>query len=167
MNLRADRKSTVFSSAILTAVVVSGLLLTSCSQTNETGEDEKVTALGSLEVTAELSEIRGEFVDRADYDYAFVMKYRMLQVHRGDLSAETLYVGHYNPLKPRDRVADARVPEVGGNLKRFRVGDVHRMALEAPIDEYYMGGIINRYFGEETGPIYWAIWTNLASKPKP
>jgi len=39
------------------------------------------------------------------------------------------------------------------------------MALEVPIDDYYMGGIINRYFGEETGPIYWAVWTNQASRP--
>jgi len=135
----------------------------SCTQP-DTGEDEKVTALGSAEVTAKLVEIRGEFVDRPMYDYAFVMKYQVLKVHRGDVSADTIYVGHYNPLKPREKVADARVPEVGGTLKKFRAGDVHRMALEAPIDDHYMGGIINRYFEEETGPIYWAVWTNKATE---
>jgi hypothetical protein len=38
------------------------------------------------------------------------------------------------------------------------------MALEAPIDDYYMGGIINKYFGKFNGPIYWAVWTNEVSK---
>jgi len=94
------------------------------------------------------------------YDYAHVMKYEVLQVHRGQLEKDTIYVGHYNPAKRRDRVADARVPEIGGNLKRFRVGDVHRMALEVPIDDYYMGGIINKYFGQTEDPVHWAVWTN-------
>jgi hypothetical protein len=38
------------------------------------------------------------------------------------------------------------------------------MALEVPIDDYYMGGIINKYFGESEDPIYWALWTNLVIK---
>jgi len=75
-----------------------------------------------------------------------------------------IYVGHYNPAKSRDAVADARVPQIGGNLKQFRVGEVHRMALEVPIDDYYMGGIINKYFGQVNDPIYWAIWTNKSAK---
>jgi len=39
------------------------------------------------------------------------------------------------------------------------------MALEAPIDDYFMGGIVNKYFGQSTEPIYWAVWTNLAGEP--
>jgi hypothetical protein len=144
-------------------VLVASLFEISCGTKGDGGIDEEVTSLGSYEVTAALAEIEGEFVDRADYDYAFVMKYKVLTTHRGAIDSEIIYVGHYNPLKPRDRVADARVPEVGGNLKRFRVGDIHRMALEVPIDEHYMGGIINRYFGQETGPVYWALWTNQVS----
>ena len=61
-------------------------------------------------------------------------------------------------------VADARVPQIGGNLKQFRVGDVHHMALEVPIDDYFMGGIINKYFGVVKDPIYWAVWTDKAAK---
>ena len=55
---------------------------------------------------------------------------------------------------------DARAGDIGGNLKRFRVGDTQRLALELPIDDYYMGGIINKYFGQIDDPIYWAVWTN-------
>ncbi|MCB9782889.1 MAG: hypothetical protein H6751_07995 [Candidatus Omnitrophica bacterium] len=42
-------------------------------------------------------EIRGEFVNRADYDYAFVMKYKVLEVHRGKVDSDFIYVAHYNP----------------------------------------------------------------------
>lgn len=126
--------------------------------------DDKVSQVGSYEVTATLEEIRGEFVNRANYDYAFVMKYKVETVHRGTVDGDTIYIAHYNPQKPRTAAADARVPDVGGSVKRFRVGDAHRMALEAPIDDYYMGGIINRYFDEYKGIIYWAVWTNDASR---
>jgi len=124
------------------------------------GPDENLAKKGSVEVTAELVEIRGEFANRADYDYAFIMKYKVLQVHRGSVDGDTIYVAHYNPEKPRASVADSRVRDVGGSLKRFKAGDVHRMALETPLDDYYMGGVINRYFEEYKGPIYWAVWTN-------
>jgi hypothetical protein len=123
-----------------------------------------VTTRGTAEVIAELVEIRGEFVDRSDYDYAFVMKYKVLEVHRGEIEGDILHIAHYNPQKPRDRVVDARVVDVGGTLQQFRAGDIHRMALESPIDDFYMGGIINRYFEEYSGPLYWAVWTNPVSK---
>lgn len=129
------------------------------SQT-ESGEDAEVTTRGSAEVTARLVEIRGEFPENVNYDYAFVMKYEVLQTHRGGVDSDVIYVGHYNPRKPRAAAADERVEQVGGNLVQFRAGDVHRMALESPIDNYFMGGIIDKYFEEKSDPIYWAIWTN-------
>ncbi|MBN2317351.1 MAG: hypothetical protein JXM79_25735 [Sedimentisphaerales bacterium] len=137
---------------------------TSCAKKSDTGEDPKVTTLGSIEVTAELVEIPGEIRNDPLYDYAHVMKYKVLTVHRGTLEKDTLYVGQYNPAKSRSTAADARVVEIGGNLTQFRVGDTHRMALEVPIDDYYMGGIINKYFGQVDDPIYWAVWTNRVIK---
>jgi hypothetical protein len=148
-------------------MVALGLVLlsvASCAKKPDTGEDPKVTTLGSIEVTAQLVEIRGDLIDDPLYDYAHVMKYKLLQIHRGEVNKETMYIAHYNPAKPRDKVADARVREIGGNVRQFRVGDIHRMALEVPIDDYYMGGIINKYFGEVNEPIYWAIWTNKVVK---
>ena len=156
-----------FKGAVLggAAVVAAVCLLAGCGGKPSTGEDGFVTTKGSVEVTAELAEIRGEFANRADYDYAFIMKYTVLKVHRGEVPPGPIYVGHYTPEKPRDRVKDARVEDVGGTLAAFKAGDVHRMALEVPIDDFFMGGIINRYFGEETGPVYWAVWTNPAARP--
>jgi hypothetical protein len=140
------------------------LCFQSCSKKPDTGEDAKVTTLGSIEVTAELVEIKGELIDDPLYDYAHVMKYKVLQVQRGELEKDIIYVGHYNPAKTRAAAADVRAPGIGGNLKRFRQGDVHRMAMEVPIDDYYMGGIINKYFGEIKDPVHWPVWTNRVVK---
>jgi hypothetical protein len=143
--------------AILHLVLICG---TSCRQKTDTGADPNVTALGSIEVSAELVEIPGEVRDDPMYDYAHVMKYKVITVHRGTVAEEILYVGQYNPAKSRAEAADARVGDIGGNLKQFRVGDTHRLALEVPIEDYYMGGIINKYFGQVEDPVYWALWTN-------
>ncbi len=144
------------------------LVVASCSRPpsdpQSLGIDPEVTKRGTIEVTARLLEIPdGAIFQRDLYNYATVLKYQIIHVHRGDLAAgQTIYVGHYNPFLPRSEVADRRVPEIGGDLIDFRAGDVHRMALEASIDDHYMGGIVNKYFGQMTDPIYWAVWTNLA-----
>ncbi len=144
--------------------LLAALCLSSCSREADTGEDAEVTRRGSCEVTAQLVEIRGTFPNLPNYDYAFVMKYKVLQVHRGQVEGDTIYVAHYNPHKPRAAAADARVEAIGGNLAQFEPEDEHRMALEVPIDDYYMGPIVNRYFKEWKGPIHWAAWTNRVAK---
>ncbi|MCC6698002.1 MAG: hypothetical protein IT365_20440 [Candidatus Hydrogenedentes bacterium] len=123
------------------------------------GADPKVTSLGSIEVTAKLVEILGEFPPNDLYDYAYVLKYEVMQTHRGE-APKVIYVGQYNPLKARAEAADARSGEIGGTVTAFRAGDVHRMALEVPIDDYCMVGIINKYAEQTQEPIYWAVWTN-------
>jgi len=86
-------------------------------------------------------------------------------VFQGDVFlVSTVYVAQYNPFKTRSEAADRRVKDVGGNLKRFQAGQVHRMAMEVPLEDCFMGGVINKYFGKETSPLYWAIWTNLAQE---
>lgn len=135
-------------------------VLAGCGASEKTdGADPKVTGLGSIEVTAKLVEILGEFPPNDLYDYAYVLKYEVMQTHRGE-APKIIYVGQYNPLKPRAEAADARSGEIGGNVTAFRAGDVHRMALEVPIDDYCMVGIINKYAEHVQDPIYWAVWTN-------
>jgi hypothetical protein len=156
-------------SLICATIVLHGLICLSCRKESGPaaagGEDPNVTSMGSIEVTARLTEIpEGAIFKRELYDYTTVLKYNVLKVHRGQVGAETIYVGHYNPFKPRSEAADKQVPGIGGNLTSFRAGQIHRMALEAPIDDYFMGGIINKYFGKFDGPIYWAVWTNEVSK---
>jgi len=129
------------------------------------GEDPQVTSRGTVEVTARLLEVpEGAIFKRDLYDYAAILKYQVIKVHRGQVKSGVLYVGHYNPWKPRNEAADKRVKDIGGTVKQFRAGQAHRMALETPIDDYFMGGIVNKYFGQDTGPIYWAVWTNLGEE---
>jgi hypothetical protein len=144
------------------------LLAISCSRPGSrpagTGEDAEVTKRGSIEVTAKLVEVpEGAVFKRELYNYATVLKYEVLHVHRGTVDAKTIYVGHYNPFKARSEAADSRVADVGGDLKAFRAGQVHRMALEESIDDHYMGGLVDKYFEKKNDPVYWAVWTNLVS----
>jgi hypothetical protein len=119
---------------------------------------------GSIEVTARLVEIpEGAIFQREGYNYATVLKYQVLEVHHGRVKGTTIFVGHYNPFKPRSEAADRRVHGIGGNLKVFRAGQVHRMSLEDSMIDLYMGGVLNKYYGQDADPIYWAVRTDLVS----
>jgi hypothetical protein len=147
-------------------LLVVGLMAAGCSRGREVaaGSDPELSKRGSIEVTARLVEIpEGAIFDRPLYNYATVLKYEVLEVHRGKVKGQTFYVGHYNPAKPRSEVTDRRVPDIGGNLKSFRAGQVHRMALEESMLDHFTGGVLNKYSEADTDPIHWALWTNLVS----
>lgn len=148
------------------------LTLCSCGPSDHSASTAGATAdphfatNGVLEVTARLVEIpEGAIFQRELYDYATVLKYEVVAVQRGAAApGATLLVGHYNPWKPRAEAADPRAPGVGGALRQFRAGDVHHLALELPLEDHFMGGIVNKYFGQSTNPIYWAVWTSPAPR---
>jgi hypothetical protein len=145
-----------------------GLIAAACANRRDGAAgpdaDPELAKRGTIEVTARLAEIpQGAIFERELYNYATVLKYEVLEVHRGKVKGRTIYVGHYNPFKPRSEAADRRVPGVGGNLKAFRDGQVHRMALEESMLDQFSGGILNKYADEDTDPIYWAVWTDLVS----
>lgn len=149
----------IFCSAIILAL----LGLASCRKADlNGGEDSQVKTVGTVEVTARLVEVpEGAIYHRELYDYATILKYEVTAVHRGTLEkGAIIYVGHYDPWKPRAEAADKRVKTLGGTLREFRPGALHRMALETPMDEHYLGGIVDKYFGMHSGPVYWAMWTN-------
>ena len=142
------------------------LMLVSCGRKAvapaQAATDPALATNGTLEVTAKLVEVpEGAIFKRDLYDYATILKYHVLKVHRGNVDGDTLYVGHYNPWKPRAEAADKRAPNIGGNVRQFQAGQSHHMALEVPIEDHFMGGIVNKYFGHTTNELYWAVWTNL------
>jgi hypothetical protein len=162
MNLRISQ--TVLGSLLLALVLMSAACSRGKEGTGSPNSDPELAKRGSIEVTARLVEIPVDSIfDRPLYNYANVFKYEVLEVHRGRVKGQTIYVGHYNPAKPRSEVADRRVQDIGGNLKTFRAGQVHRMALEESMLDHFTGGILNKYSEEDTDPIYWAVWTNLVS----
>ncbi len=139
-------------------VVLCAFAAVSCGKTAPSPE---LAANGDTEVTAKLTEIGGEFPSNKLYDYYHVMKYHVLKVHRGQVQGEDIFVGHYDPLKPRAAAEDKYSGKVGGNVDRFQVGDVHHMALEKTLDDV-MIGIIDKH--KEKGTRYRAIWTDRASE---
>ena len=152
--------------ALIVGLVVAAVALAAigCRNDANRGLDAKVTKLGTVEVTARLIEIPGKFLPNDGlYNYAFVLKYEVLEIHRGQVDRKQIAVGHYNPLKPRPKVGDEFFPDLGGDLKKFRAGDVHRMALHVPLDDHALIGVVDRYHTEDKGPLYWAVWTNLAN----
>jgi len=153
----------------LLALLSLALLMAACdrkadSPANAT-PDPALATNGTLEVTAKLMEIPDGAIFKGDlYHYATILKYRVLKVHRGEVKGDTLYVGQYDPWKPRRDAADQRAKGIGGNLQRFQAGQVQHLALEVPIEDHFMGGIVNKYFGKTTGPLYWAVWTDRADE---
>ncbi len=72
--------------------------------------DSQVVSLGQIEVSARLVEIPDGAVFQRDlYDYATILKYEVVTVHRGALGKSApFYVAHYNPWKARAEAADPR-----------------------------------------------------------
>ncbi len=147
----------------LLASLALALAAVSCGSKPAPSVDREVTSLGTAEVTAELLPIPSAFPPNDLYNYAYVMKYRVLTVHRGQVPEKEIFVAHYNPLKPRATVKDEFSGPVGGHLERFRAGEKHRMALQAPLDQFWMGGVVDKYFGQQ-GTRYWAVWTNPGAR---
>lgn len=146
---------------IVLAATLAGCKEEPAAKVGNAGEDPQVTTRGTIEVTAKLVEVpEGAIFKRELYDYAAILKFEVIKTHRGHPHAQTIYVGHYNPIKPRPQAADRRVKDIGGNAPSFVAGKVYRMALEMPLDDHFIGGIVNKYFGKETGALYWAVWTN-------
>jgi hypothetical protein len=161
MSIRSGAIATSF------ALLSASFLFLSCGRKSSDAAaplpDPHLATNGAVELTAKLLEIPAGAIFKRDlYDYATILKYQVLRVHRGQVKGGIVYVGHYDPFKPRNEAADRRVKDIGGTLKQFQAGQVHRMALEVPIEDHFMGGIVNKYFGQDTGPIYWAVWTNRA-----
>jgi hypothetical protein len=165
---RVRGSSITDSASVLLGVCLAGLglLLGGCGKSPDTldatAPDPHLTTNGTAEVTAKLVEVpEGAIFKRDLYDYATILRYQVQKVHRGEVEGELLYVGHYNPWKPRSEAPDKRVKNIGGNLRQFQAGQVHHLALEVPLEDHFMGGIVNKYFGKTTNALYWAVWTNL------
>ena len=134
----------------------------------ETGEDEMVTRLGRLEVTARLRERPDQFPQLGAYRYTYVLKYQVLKVHRQDPKqkyllqpGDEIFVGHYKPWLPRPVIKDADWgPEpLGGRLTRFAAGEAHRLALDYELEDLAPSGALDYCFPPATNRFF-ALWAN-------
>lgn len=154
-----------------TALLLSLLLpLAACGKKEDASESregfgassapEKPPVAGDLVITAELAEIPGAFPANDLYNYAYVMKYKVVQVLQGTYGETEILVGHYNPRMARDEIKDEQDAKVGGNLKSFQVGDLHYLVL-SPLDGLWTGAVEDDYFKEKRTR-YWGLWADKA-----
>ena len=115
---------------------------------------------GELVMTAKLMDISGSFPANELYNYAYVMKYQVLQVSQGTYADAEILVAHYNPRMAREEIKDEQDAKVGGNVKSFQVGDTHYLVL-SQLEGVFTGAVEDDYFKDKR-PRYWALWADKA-----
>jgi hypothetical protein len=133
-----------------------GLLLVSTAVVNTARAD----AAPVLEVTAKLVEIPSKMPPDDLYDYAYVMRY---QVQGGALDKQSILVAHYKPLVPRSKIKDKMKEQVGGKLRSFNQGDVHKLRLRGDIKAIWKGALVDEYAAtDRTSVRYWCLQVDPA-----
>lgn len=99
---------------------VAGLVALALSQAASVGAGAREAI-----VLARLGDGGTRTPDCGMFHFAVVMKYEVLRVLEGEHRGSLLYATHGCPEMPRSMYGGQR----GGTLKRFRVGDVHRLVL--------------------------------------
>ena len=156
--------------SLLPAALLCLLPLSACKEKTDTGSAKpaaqalsvpaKPPVEGALALTAELDEIAGQFPANDLYNYAYVMKYKVIKVLQGTYADSVILVAHYNPKLAREEVKDEQDAKVGGGLKSFQAGDAHYLVLD-PLDGVWTGAVEDDYFKDKR-PRYWALWADKA-----
>lgn len=115
---------------------------------------------GKLVLIAELAEIPGQFPANELYNYAYIMKYKVVKVLQGAYGDPEILVGHYNPRIARAEIKDEQDAKVGGDVTSFQKGDVHYLVLN-PLDGEWTGAVEDEYFNDKR-PRWWALWADKA-----
>jgi len=124
------------------------------------GASVATAAPAPLEVTAKLVEIPSKLPPDDLYDYAYVMRY---QVQGGPLDKQLLLVAHYKPLQPRSKIKDKMKSQVGGKLRSFNQGDVHKLKLSADLKSIWKGALLDEYSAtDHQSTRYWCLQVDPA-----
>lgn len=114
-----------------------------------------------IEVTARLVEIPSSFPPDDLYDYAYVMKY---EVVGGALDKQTILVAHYKPRLARAEIKDELRSFVSGKVKRFKVGDSHKLRLDPNLNKIWSGATIDDFFAaDRKSTRYWCLCADPAA----
>jgi hypothetical protein len=108
-----------------------------------------------LNVTAKLVEVPSKFPPDDLYDYAYVMRYEVIG---GPLDKQSILVAHYKPRQPRAKIKDKQKEHVGGSLKAFVVGDVHRMVLSTDLKKIWKGPLVDEFAATDRKSVrHWCL----------
>jgi hypothetical protein len=113
-----------------------------------------------VEVTAKLVEIPGKLPPDDLYDYAFVMRY---EVPDAPPDKQILLVAHYKPLQARSKVKEKMKGQVGGKLRSFTVGDMHKLKLSPDLKQIWKGPLLDEYSATDRKSVrYWCLQVDPA-----
>jgi hypothetical protein len=152
-------------------ITLLGLAIVYLANRGQTGADDLVTKLGRIEVTARLIERPDQFPQLGAYRYTYVLRYKVLTVHRQDPAGkyqlrpgDEIFVGHYKPWLPRSEIKDADWgdAQLGGKLDRFIQGEAHRLALDYELQDLAPSGALDYCFPPATNRFF-ALWANPTS----
>ena len=109
----------------------------------------------TLVVTAKLVEIPSKFPPDDLYDYAYVMRYEVIG---GPLDKSSIFVAHYKPRQARSKIKDKMKDVVGGKLRSFTVGDVHKMKLAPDLKKIWKGPLVDDFAATDHKSVrYWCL----------
>ncbi len=110
---------------------------------------------GALLLTAKLVEIPSKLPPDDLYDYAYVMRYEVIG---GPLDKSSILVAHYKPRQARAKIKDKMKDYVGGKLRSFTVGDVHKMKLSADLKKIWKGPLVDEFAATDRKSVrYWCL----------
>jgi hypothetical protein len=108
-----------------------------------------------ITVTAKLVEIPTKLPSDDLYDYAYVMRY---EVQGGPMDKANILVAHYKPKQPRAKIKDKMKEHVGGKLRSFNQGDVHKMKLTADLKKIWKGALTDEFAATDRKSVrYWCL----------
>jgi hypothetical protein len=109
----------------------------------------------TIAVTAKLVEIPSKFPPDDLYDYAYVMRYEVIG---GPLDKSSILVAHYKPRQARSKIRDKMKDFVGGKLRSFTVGDIHKMKLAPDLKKIWKGPLVDEFAATDHKSIrYWCL----------
>jgi hypothetical protein len=93
-----------------------------------------------------------------------VMRY---QVQGGALDTQFILVAHYKPLmsrsKVKEKLKDKMKEQVGGKLRSFNPGDVHKLKLSADLKAIWKGALVDEYAATDRKSVrYWCLQVDPA-----
>lgn len=142
-NTLFSRRRVVTSSALVGVAALSGLSRRAFAQS------------GELQVTAKLVEIPATFPPDDLYDYAFVMRY---EVVGGPMDKKSIFVAHYKPRQPRNKIKDKMKDQARGKLRSFKQGDTHKLKLSADLKKIWAGALLDEFSATDRKSVrYWCL----------
>jgi hypothetical protein len=145
--------------ALRTLVSLSFLTAVLCASAAQAAEPAGQPT-STIEVTARLQKIPGKFPADELYDYVYVMQY---QVEGGALDKQAILVAHYKPRRARGEIDDGMKKVVGGTLKRFEVGALHKLTLTPEMRKVWKGAVVDEFFDtDRKSKRYFCLKADLA-----